>query len=80
MPIKRINNFTFEECIEDAKKYESGKEWARCSKTKYRYARKHKWISDITNMIRPSEHIAMISPFDNTVIYRVFKNVGEIEN
>ena len=52
----------------------------RCSKTIYRYARRHHWLTDITHMLRDSTCLAMCSIFDENVIYHVFSKVSEVEN
>ena len=79
LPKQRLNNFTYEECLEDARKYKSGKEWQRCSNTMYRYARRHHWLTDITHELRPSTCVAMCSVFDENIIYYVFEKVSEAE-
>ena len=79
LPKQGQSNFTYEECLEDAKKYESGKEWMRCSKTMYRYAKRNGWLTDITHQIRNSTCFAMCSIFDENIIYYVFEKASDVE-
>ena len=48
---KILKRRTKEECIEDAKKYSSRKEWEKNSLKIYRYVRHKKWLQEIKLLI-----------------------------
>lgn len=79
LPKMNRYDYSFEDCLNDASKYESGKQWQRCSNTIYRYAIRQHWLTDITHMLRDSTCLAMCSVFNENVIYYVFSKVGEAE-